>query len=89
MTTLMLFNERMNNIMKIIKSLEKFGFFKKGVSKTIRNEAKEQKDRLLSMFLVELGASLLRNPLTGKGTIRVGEGTIRPGKGTTRAAQDF
>ena len=27
-----------------------------------------------------LGASLLRNRLTGKGTVRAGEGTVRPGQ---------
>ena len=32
------------------------------------------------MLLGTLGASLLRNLLTGKGTIRTGEGTIRAGK---------
>ena len=33
------------------------------------------------MLLGTLGASLLRNLLTGKGTIRAGEGTIRAGQG--------
>ena len=33
------------------------------------------------MSLGTLGASLLRNLLTGKGTIRAGEGTIRAGQG--------
>ena len=33
------------------------------------------------MLLGTLGASLLRNLLTGKGTIRAGEGTIRVGQG--------
>ena len=32
------------------------------------------------MLLGTLGASLLGNLLTGKGTIRAGEGTIRAGK---------
>ena len=32
------------------------------------------------MLLVTLGASLLGNLLTGKGTIRDGEGTIRAGQ---------
>ena len=47
------------NIMKIIKSLEESGLLIKGVSKTIKNEAKEQKGRFLSMLLGTLGASLL------------------------------
>ena len=40
-TTLIISNEAMNNIIKIIKSLEEYGLFIKGVSQTIKNEAKE------------------------------------------------
>ena len=42
-TTLIISNEEMNDIMKIIKSLEESVLLIKGVSKTIKNEAKEQK----------------------------------------------
>ena len=56
------------------------GLLIKGVSETIQNEAKEQKGGFLSMLLGTLGASLLGNLLTGKGTIRAGEGTIRAGR---------
>ena len=63
----------MNDIMKIVKSLEESGFLIKGVSKTIKNEAKEQKGGFLSMLLGTLGASLLGILLTGKDTIRAGE----------------
>ena len=48
-----------------------------GVSKTIKNETKEQKGGFLGMLLETLGASLLGNLLTGKCTIRAVEGTIR------------
>ena len=48
-----------------------------GVSETIKNEAIEQKGQFLGMLLGTLSASLLRNLLTGKGTIRAYEGTIR------------
>ena len=65
--------------MKIIKSLEKSGLLIKGVTKTLKNEAKEQKGEFLGMLLGTLGASLLGNLLTGKGTIGAGEGTIRAG----------
>ena len=41
MTTLIISNKEMNDIMKIVKSLEKFGLLIKGVSKTIKNEAKK------------------------------------------------
>ena len=52
----------------------------KGVSKTIKNEAKEKKGGFLSTLLGTLGASLLGNLLTGKDTIRAGEDTIRAGQ---------
>ena len=79
-TTLIISNEEMNDIMKIVKSLEDSGLLIKGVSQTIKNEAKEQKGGFLSMLLETLGASLLGNLLTGKGTIRAGKGTIRAGQ---------
>ena len=75
--------------MKIVKSLEESDIFKKGVSETIKNKAKEQKGRFLSMVLITLGASLLGYLLTGKGTIRAGEDTIRAGEGTVRGGQVF
>ena len=68
-TTLIISNEEMNDIMKIVKSLEESGLFIKGVSQTIKNEAKEQKGEILRMLLGALGASLLGNLLTGKGAI--------------------
>ena len=40
------------------------------------------------MLIGTLGASLLENPLTGKGTIRTGKGTIRTGEGTVTAGED-
>ena len=39
--TLIISNEEMNDIMKIIKSLEESSLLIKGVSKTIKNEGKE------------------------------------------------
>ena len=41
--TLIISNEEMKGIMKIVKSLEDSGLLLKGVSETIQNEAKEQK----------------------------------------------
>ena len=67
--------EDMNDIMKIIKALENYGILLKGVTKTIENETKEQRGGFLSMLLGTLGASLLGNLLTGgKGIVRAGEG---------------
>ena len=59
----------MDDIMKIIKSLEEFGLSINRVSKTIKNEAKEQNRGFLGMLLGTLGASLLGKLLTGKDTI--------------------
>ena len=63
--------------MKIVQALEDSNILLKGVTKTIKNETKEQKGDFLSMFLGTLEASLLGNLLTGKGFVRAGEGTIR------------
>ena len=69
--------EDMNDIIKIIEALENSGILLKGVTKTIENETKEQRGGFLSMLLGTLGASLLGNLLTGgKGIVRAGEGSI-------------
>ena len=78
-TTLIIFEE-MSDIINIVKTLEDSGLLIKGVSKTIKNEWKEQKRGFLRMLLSTLCASLLGKLLTGKGTIRVGEGTNRAGE---------
>ena len=46
----------MNDIMKIVKSLEESGLLIKGVRETIKNEAKEQRRGFLEMLLGTLGA---------------------------------
>ena len=63
-TTLIISNEEMNDIIKIIQALENSNILIKGVTKTIKNETKEQKGGFLSMLLGTLGANLLRNLLT-------------------------
>ena len=80
MTTLITSNDEKNDIMKIIRSLEGFRLWIKDVSEIIENEAKEQKVGFFSTLLGALGASLLGNLLTGKGTIKAGEDTIRAGQ---------
>ena len=79
-TALIISNEEMEDIMKIVKSLEESGLLMKEISETIKNETKEQKDGLLSMLLGTLAATLLGTALTGRGVIRTGEGTIRAGE---------
>ena len=41
------------------------------------------------MLLGTLGASLLGNPLTGKGINRAGEGVLRAGYGNNNNKMDF
>ena len=60
----------MEDIMKIIKSLEDSGLLLKGVTETVQNEVKEQKGGFLRMLLGTLGASLLGSILEGKGINR-------------------
>ena len=78
--TLIISNNEMGDIIKIVKSLEDSGLLLKGVTETAQNEDKEQKVGFLSMLLGTLGASLLGNLLTGKGIYRAGKG-----KGINRA----
>ena len=49
-TTLLISNNEMDDNMKIVKPLEELGLLIKGVSKTIKNEAKEQKGKFLIML---------------------------------------
>ena len=66
----------MEDIVKIIKSVEESGLLTKVTSETIKNETKEQNLQFLSMLLGILGISLLGNLLTGKcvvGIIRAGQ----------------
>ena len=80
--------EDMNDIMKIIKSLENSGILLKGVRKTIKNETKEQRGGFLSMLLGTLGSSLLGYLLTGgKGIMRAADGIVRAGDGIVRAGE--
>ena len=69
----------MNDI-KIVQALKDSNILLKGVTKTIKNETKEQKGGFLSMLLGTLGASLLGNLLTGKELLRVGSWN-KKGKG--------
>ena len=75
----------MEDIIKIVKSLEDSGLLLKGVTGTVQNEVKE--GGFLSMLLGTLDASLLGNLLTGKGIYRAGKGKgiNRAGEGIVRA----
>ena len=83
-TTLIISNEEMNDIMKIIQALEDSNILLKGANKTIENETKKQKGGFFSMLLGTLGASLLGNLLAAKGIVRASSGN-KKGKGIVRA----
>ena len=69
--------------MKIVQKLENSNILLKGVTKTIKNETKEQKGGFSSMLLGTLGASLLGNLLSVKATVRAGGGIVRAGYGSS------
>ena len=86
-TTLIISNDEINDIIKIVKSLEDSGLLLKGVTETVQNEVKEQKGWLLRMLSGTLSASLLGNLLPGKGIYRAGKGRgiNKAGEGVLRA----
>ena len=86
MTTLIISNEEMNDIINMFKSIKESGLLIKAVSETIINKAKYQKGGFLRMLSGTLGASLLVNLLTGKRTIKANEGTVRAIKGFNTVA---
>ena len=63
--------------MKSVQDLEYSNILLKVVTKTIKNETKEQKGRLLTMLLGTLRASIL---LSGKGIVRAGSGNKKEKK---------
>ena len=96
--TLVFSNEYLNNIMKIVQSIEDASLLMKDIPERVENEVKEQKGGFLGMLNATLGASLLSSILVGNGIIRAsegaivtsqGRGTVRAAEGTIRADQDF
>ena len=83
----------MDDIIKIVKSLEDSGVLLKGVSETIQIDTKEQREGFLSLLLGTLGASLLGDilskGLSGKGIIRAGERAIRAGYVSKKSLKKF
>ena len=67
MTTLIIWNDEIEDIIKIVKYFEDCGLLLKGVTETFQNEVKEQKGVSISMLLGTLSAGLSGNLLTGKG----------------------
>ena len=94
--TLIISNNEIEDIIKIVKSLEDSGLLIKGVTETVQNEVKEQKG-FLSALLGTLGARLLGDLLIGKaiyrarkgkGINRAGEGVLRAGYGNSNSKMD-
>ena len=79
-TTLIISNNEIENIIKIVKSLDDSDLLLERVTKTIQSEVKEQKGEFLSMLLGILGAILMQNRLSGQEINRAGKG-----KGMNRA----
>ena len=56
----------MEDLTKIVKSLDDSGLLLKRVTESVQNEVKEQKSGFFSTLLGTLGSNLLGNLLTGK-----------------------
>ena len=104
-TTLIISNNEMEDVIKIVKSLEDSGLLLKGVTETVQNEVKEQKGGFLSMLLGTLDTSLLGNLLKGqqrksiskktksksqgRGIIGAGELIVRFGYGNKKSKKNI
>ena len=88
-TALLISNNDMEDLIKIVKSLEDSGLLLKGVTETVQNEVKEQKGGFFSMLLGTLGASLLGIILAVNGINTAGEGFIRAGHAFSIKNKDF
>ena len=85
--TVTISNKDMDDLIKIVKSLEDSGLLLKGITESVENEIKEQKGGFLSMLLGTLGASLLGNLLIGKGAYHARKKVNKKGKGIHRAGE--
>ena len=74
----------MQDLLKIVKSLEDSGILLNGITETVKDEVKEQNSGFLSILLGTFGDLLIKH-VSGGAVIRAGEGTIRAGEGTIRA----
>ena len=74
--TLIISNNEIGDIMKMVKSHEDSDLLSKSVIETIQNEAKEQRGGFLRILFGTIGASLFGKMLTGKRFIRVGYGPV-------------
>ena len=72
-TTLVFSNKEIDDIMKLIRSLEDAALLIKGVCEKVEQDVKEQqKGEFLAMLAASLGANLLGNMLAGRRVVRAG-----------------
>ena len=62
-TTLIISNDDLNDLLKVIKSLENSGILLDGITETVKNEVREQKGGFLSTLLSVVGSALISNML--------------------------
>ena len=74
----------MNDIIKIVQTLENSNILPEGVTKAVKNETREQGEGFLGILLGTLGSILLGNLLSGKGIVK-GRSQNKKGKGIVRA----
>ena len=79
-TALIISNEEMEYITKIVKSLEESGLLIQEINKITKTKTKEQKDGFLSVLLGTLAASILGNALAGRGIVKAGQDIITAGE---------
>ena len=70
----------MQDLLKIVKSLEDSSILLDGITEIVKNEVREQKGGFLSMLL----GTLWSKNLSGRGLIRGRDGTIRGGYGSKK-----
>ena len=68
--TLVILNEDMNDIIRIIKLLENLGELTDGVRETVKLDIEKQEGGFLTMLFWTLAASMLGNMLTEKVVLR-------------------
>ena len=87
--TLVISKEYMDDIIRMIKSLNNSGVVIDGVSETKKYDIKKREGGFLGLLLATLGASVLGNMLTGKGVMRAGKGVVRAGRGYNNMDKNF
>ena len=81
----------LKDIIKIVKYIEDSGLLIKGVTKIIRNEAKEQRVQFLCLILYSSAAALIESVLgrlTGRGAIRAVHGIVKAAQESLRAVEN-